>query len=195
MTTVYFVRHATPDRNIGAYTDATFPLSEKGQQDVALVTAFLQDKNIDAVLSSPFKRSYDTVDDFAKTAKVTVEIIDDFRERAVGHEWIEDFKAYGEAQWADYSYKLPGGESLSEVEARNIAALNDVLVRYEGKNIVVGTHGTALSTILMYYGPHITFDEWNVMPMPWIAKMTFEGKALTTVEKIDLFKPNEVNNV
>jgi len=29
MTTIYFIRHATPDRTSGE--DATFPLSEKGR--------------------------------------------------------------------------------------------------------------------------------------------------------------------
>jgi len=195
MTTIYFVRHATPDRSAGAYADATFPLTEKGQKDVALVTAFLKDKNIDAVLSSPFKRSYDTVADFASSAGLTIEVIEDFRERAVGHEWIEDFKSYGEAQWADYSYKLPGGESLEEVQSRNIIALEDVLTRYQGKTLAIGTHGTALSTMILHYGPHITHDEWRAMPMPWVAKMTLDGSKFVSLEKIDLFKLNEVNNV
>ena len=48
MTTIYFIRHATPDRKGvgGMFTDATYPLSEKGLADVALVTDFLQDKKI-----------------------------------------------------------------------------------------------------------------------------------------------------
>ncbi|MCL2528270.1 MAG: histidine phosphatase family protein [Defluviitaleaceae bacterium] len=185
MTTIYFVRHATPDRSVGE--DATFPLTEKGQKDVALVTKFLQDKNIDVILSSPFKRSHDTVADFAKEANLPVEIINDFRERAVSHEWIEDFTSFAKQQFGDFSYKLPGGECLSEVQERNIAALEDVLTRYGGKSIAVGTHGTALSTIILKYHPAYTFEEWQVMPMPWVVKMIFSGKTFVSLEKIDLF--------
>ena len=188
MTNIYFVRHATPDRSNG--TDATFPLTPKGQQDVAMVTAFLQDKKIDAVLSSPFKRSYDTVADFAKTAGLTVEVIEDFRERKVSDEWIaaEIFMAYAQNQWEDRSYKLSGGENLSEVQARNIAALKDVLSRYDGKNLAVGTHGTALGTIIHHYDSTYSFDEWVEMPMPWVAKLVFEGQKFISVEKICLFQ-------
>ena len=186
MTNIYFIRHATPDRNIGV--DATYPLSDKGQQDVALVTRYLYDKEIEAVLSSPFKRSYDTVADFAKTAGLTIEVIDDFRERHVGKEWIEDFHSYAKKCFEDFSYKLPGGECYSEVQARNIAALDDVLDRYEGKNIAVGTHGTALSLIILHYDATYSFDEWVAMPMPWAVKMTFDGKKFAAIEKIDLFQ-------
>lgn len=188
MTTIYFIRHATPDRTKGE--DATYPLTEKGQTDVALVTTYLKDKAIDVVLSSPFKRSYDTIDGFAKSANLTIEVIEDFRERAVGHEWLttEDFRAYATSQWNDFSHKLPGGECLAEVQSRNLAALEDVLDRYNGKNLAIGTHGTALSTIILHYDSTYSFDEWLVMPMPWVAKMTFDGSKFVGIEKIDLFQ-------
>lgn len=38
----------------------------KGLRDRTLVTEFLMDKQIDAVLSSPYKRAMDTVRDFAE---------------------------------------------------------------------------------------------------------------------------------
>ncbi|MCL2362455.1 MAG: histidine phosphatase family protein [Defluviitaleaceae bacterium] len=188
MTNIYFVRHATPDRTHG--TDATYPLTPKGQQDVAMVTAYLQDKNIDAVLSSPFKRSYDTVVDFAKSVGLTVEVIEDFRERKISNEWIgeDEFRTFAKNQWADHTYKLPDGESYLEVQTRNIAALTDVLTRYDGKNLVVGTHGTALGSIIFFYDVSFTFEEWQAMPMPWVAKLTFDGQKFISVEKICLFQ-------
>ena len=193
MTTVYFIRHATPDRSIGE--DATHPLTEKGLADVAMVTKYLQDKKIDIVLSSPFKRSYDTVADFAKTAGLPIETIYDFRERKVSDRWVEDFYSYAEKSFADHTYKLPGGECLGDVQTRNIVALEDVLTRYNGRNIAVGTHGTALSLIILNYDDTYTYDEWRAMPMPWVAKMTFEGKKFIAIEKINLFHANHANEV
>ena len=189
MTNIYFIRHATPDRTKGE--DANFPLTEKGQADVALVTEFLKDKAINVVLSSPFKRSYDTVADFAKTAGLTIETIHDFRERAIrgDQRWIDNFESYTRQQWADFSYKLPDGECLAEVQTRNIAALEDVLTRYSGKNIAVGTHGTALSTIINHYDPTYGIEDFLAMAwiMPWVAKLTFDGSNCIAIEKIDLF--------
>ncbi len=187
MTTVYFVRHAQP--NYDNHNDLTRELTEKGLADRKLVTAFLMDKDIHAVLSSPFHRSIDTVKDFADTRGLTITTVEDFRERRIDSVWIEDFNAFCAQQWADFTYKLSDGESLGEVQTRNIAALNRVLAEYEGKNIVIGSHGTALSTIINYFDPsfgHAEFEAIRAL-MPWIVKFSFEGKKCTAIEKIDVF--------
>ena len=51
MTTIYFMRHAQADNSV---RDGRIrPLTEKGLADRKLVTEFLQDKDIDVVVSSP----------------------------------------------------------------------------------------------------------------------------------------------
>ena len=58
MTTVYFIRHAESDFSV---RDGRIrPLTEKGLADRKLATEFLQGKNIDAVLSSPYKRAVES---------------------------------------------------------------------------------------------------------------------------------------
>lgn len=47
--------------------------------------------------------------------------------------------------------KLSDGEGLSEIQERNVQALNELVRKYAGKNNVVGGHGTASSTIVNYY--------------------------------------------
>jgi len=68
-----------------------------------------------------------TVETFARKANLKIRTIDDFRERKVDDAWIKPFEEFTGKQWADFSYKLPAGESLSEVQNRNIAALQRVL--------------------------------------------------------------------
>ena len=94
MTTVYFVRHAEP--NYDNHDDMSRELSNRGLQDRKLVTEFLLDKQIDVVLSSPFKRAIDTIADFAELTDLEIQIIEDFRERKVDSEWIDDFNAFCE---------------------------------------------------------------------------------------------------
>lgn len=125
MTTVYFVRHAQPNRD--NHDDATRELSEKGLKDRELVTTFLGEKEIHAVFSSPFKRAIDTVRPLAELKNLPIHRVEDFRERRVASGWIEDFPGFCRRQWADFHYRLPEGESLSEVQCRNIAALNRLL--------------------------------------------------------------------
>ena len=64
MTTIYFVRHAEPNYN--NHDDMSRELTHKGLKDRVLVTDFLADKQIDVVLSSPYKRAVDTVKEFAE---------------------------------------------------------------------------------------------------------------------------------
>ena len=191
MTTIYFIRHAEPLRSADSiYNDRTYPLSQKGLADRFLVTEYLLDKNIDIVLSSPFKRAVDTISDFAGKIGCEIELIEDFRERAISNDWIDDFKGFAKKQWADFTYKLDGGESLSEVQERNVCKLHDVLARYKEKNIVIGTHGQALSLILNHYDDAFGFDDFMEMAhiMPWVVKMDFNECDCIRIEKIDLFK-------
>ena len=174
MTKVYFVRHAEPDLSCH---DEMRPLSEKGMKDRERVTEFLSDKDISAVLSSPYRRAADTVADFAEKYSHDIITVNDLRERAVG-EWTEDFSGFAERQWNDLDYKLTGGESLREVQQRNITALTDVLREYKDRNIAIGTHGTALSTVINYYDSTFGYEEFERIKnvIPWIACLCFEGE-------------------
>ena len=128
ITAVYFVRHAAPNYN--NHDDMTRELTAYGLRDRKLVTDFLLDKNIDVALSSPYKRAVDTIKEFTDVKKLQIQLIDDFRERKVGNEWIDNFNDFCKKQWEDFDYKLSDGESLKEVQRRNICALNNALEIY-----------------------------------------------------------------
>lgn len=187
MTHVYFVRHAQPD--YGNHDDASRELSPKGLADRALVADCLRDKGVDAVLSSPYRRAVDTVSPLAEELGLDIETVEDFRERKVDSVWIEDFHAFSQRQWADFGYKLSDGESLGEAQARNLRALDMVLERFEGRTVVVGSHGTALSTIIRHFRPEFGFAEFERIRsvMPWIVHFTFEGRRCAGMEECGVF--------
>ena len=192
MTTVYFVRHAQP--NYENHDDAQRELTSKGLRDRELVTAYLQDKEIDVVLSSPYKRAVQTVAHFAEGNGLDITRIPGFRERKVEAEWIEDFEGFCRMQWEDFDHKLPEGESLREVQMRNIEALNQVLEKYQGKNILVGSHGTALSTIINFFDPMFGYNDFQRIKklMPWIVVFRFDGKNCVNIREYDVFeKPTD----
>lgn len=186
MTNVYFVRHAQPDFSI--HDDVRRPLTEKGMQDSILVTQYLRDKGIHVAITSPYKRAHDTISGFAQEAGLNIIFNESFAERKIADEWIEDFNGYAKMQWKDFTYKLPGGESLEEVQNRNIKGLNAVLKEYPQKNIVVGSHGTALSCILNYYDNRFGYPNFERIKdkMPWIVHFTFDGTVCEKVDYIDL---------
>ena len=187
MTTVYFVRHAQP--NYDNHDDMLRELTAKGLEDRKLVTKFLDDKNVDVVLSSPYHRSVDTVRHFAESKGLEIGIVEDFRERRIDSVWIEDFNGFCKKQWEDFSYKLSDGESLAEVQERNIVALNKVLAEHAGKNIVVGSHGTALSTIVNFYDKSFGYAEFEKIRglMPWVVEFQFEGTDCVGIRQLNVF--------
>lgn len=186
MTKVYFVRHARPDFSI--QNDLTRPLIKEAIDDCKKVSNFLLDKNITKIFSSPYKRSFDTIKDFAETSNLTIDIIDDFRERKIANVWIEDFNSFAKAQWEDFEYKLSNGESLNEVQLRNINALKNILKENPNENIVIGTHGTALSTIINHFNKNFGYNEFERIKnlMPFIVCITFDCENLIGIEEFTL---------
>jgi 2,3-bisphosphoglycerate-dependent phosphoglycerate mutase len=184
-TDVYFVRHAQPDFSVK--DDKIRPLSEKGMEDTKKVTYTLIDKNIISIYSSPFKRSIDTIKDFAESTGLEIKIENDFRERKVG-EWVEDFRAFSQKQWEDFNFRLDNGETLREVQERNISALFKVINNNLGKSVAIATHGTALSTIINYFNPSFGYtDFWNIVDkMPYILHFRFNGMELEYIKKIEI---------
>lgn len=188
MTTVYFVRHAEPNYN--NHNDMSRELSAKGMKDREHVTKFMADKGVDVVLSSPYKRAVDTIKEFADSKNLDIILENDFRERKVDSGWIEDFTAFSKAQWADFTYKLSDGECLNEVQKRNVEALKKVLDEYEGKTIVIGSHGTALSTIINFYDSSFGYAHFENIKslMPWIVRFDFRDKECVSIQSYDIFE-------
>lgn len=142
------------------------------------------------MLSSPYKRSIDTVKEFADTYGFKIETIYDFRERKTDSVWIEDFSGFSKKQWDDFDYKHSDGESLREVQNRNIKALEVVLKKYRDKNIVIGSHGTALSAIINYYDKSFGYSDFLKIKslMPWIVQLTFDNTTIKEIVKFDILK-------
>ena len=176
MTTLYFVRHAQP--NYDNHNDLTRELTEKGLSDRKKILKFFCGKDIDYIFSSHFKRCIDTISPLAKERNKDIIIREDLRERCVGNIWLSDFDSFAQKQWEDFSYALEGGENLAAVQHRNISVIKDILKTYPDKNIVIATHGTALSTIINYYDKSWNYPDFKRIKsvMPFIAVMKFDGE-------------------
>ncbi len=189
MTSVYFVRHAFPDKNI--IEDKIRPLTKDGLRDSTAVANLLESKDIDVLLSSPYKRSMDTIGELSLRLGLPILTDNDFRERNAGKWRGDHFFDYIKKQWSDFDYHIKDGESLRDVQQRNIAALNRALSEYRDKNIVIATHGTALSTILNYYYPEYDYDCFIKIIdfMPFVIRLDFEnGKVIGSQVELVIHK-------
>ena len=176
MTKIYFVRHAQPEH--AWEDDRTRPLMGEGKRDSNIVFEFLKDKHIDAFYSSPYKRSMDTIADSADFFGKDIITDEDLREREKG----ENGNNHGmfRKRWDDHNYHEEGGESIAMVQKRNMRALTEILRDNIDKEVVVGTHGTALSTILNFYDKSFGCDDFLriIDRMPYVIELDFEGDKL-----------------
>ena len=184
MTTVYFVRHAEP--NYDNHDDVSRELSPKGLQSSKYLVNSFATIQIDAFCSSLYLRAMDTIKPLADSRGQIIHLIPDFRERKITDHWIDDFTGFTEKQWADFHYHLPGGESLSMVQERTIRALEDLLQAHPDQTILIGTHGTALSTIINYYKPDFQLADFHRIKhiFPWIVQFEFQGSTCSTIDEI-----------
>ena len=173
MTSIYFVRHAKSDNSWK--DDRTRPLTEEGKADSEKVTEFLKNISVDIFVASPYQRSIDTIAGSAAYKNMAIMPDERFRERQGGENGGSNEMI--QKRWADFDFHEEGGESLGMVQSRNIEALVEVLSNHQGKNIVIGTHGTALSMILNKFNPDFNCDSfYGILNfMPYIIRLEFNG--------------------
>ena len=99
MTTIYFVRHCKPDSSW--QDDRTRPLTQEGVEDSFEVARILKDKKIDLFISSPYKRSFDSIKPAAELYVAKIQTDERLRERKAGsngnnHEMFQK-------RWSDFS--------------------------------------------------------------------------------------------
>lgn len=181
MTQVFLVRHAQPAHEWK--DDRTKPLTDEGTADTEKVLQIFSTRQIDTVYSSPYTRSIQTIQSTANYFNKEIIMDERFREREKGL----DGNNYGmfQKRWSDKNFHEEGGESIYMVQSRNIDALTDILENNEGKIVLIGTHGTALSSILHYYDPTFGCDSFLriIDWMPYIVELDFEGQ--NCVKKIE----------
>ena len=86
---------------------------------------------------------------------------------------------------------LTAPEAVERIHAAYAAAGADILTANPGKTLVIGTHGTALSTILNYFDPSFGCDDFMriINWMPYIVELDFEGTApLSETEHVHVEK-------
>ena len=175
MTTIYLIRHAEPDRSVE--DEMTRPLTARGKEQVAQVTAYLKDKDIQAIYSSDYLRTLDTIRGFSQYSGLPIHTDARLREGILGcpreARVVESMK-----QWQDLDYCLPAGESIRQLQNRMCQCLKEILRDHQGEAVAVCTHGTAMSAVLNYYRPSFGWEEAKKVKQvwPWLLRFTFEDQ-------------------
>ncbi|MED1205737.1 histidine phosphatase family protein [Heyndrickxia acidicola] len=181
LTNLYFVRHA---HSVYSPDELIRPLSKKGAIDAVKVTVRLRNEKIDDVISSPYKRAVKTVEGIANLIGKEVVKEYEFRERLLSGKPLIDFQSAINKVWEDESFSFSGGESNNAARERGGNAALQVLKDYEGKNVVIGTHGNIMVLTMNFFDGKIGLPFWRALDMPDIYKLSFKGKELISMKRL-----------
>ncbi|MGI9558590.1 MAG: histidine phosphatase family protein [Thermodesulfobacteriota bacterium] len=132
------------------------PLNENGIFQSKLLAESLKNEKIDAVFSSGLKRASSTAEAIAKFHGLEVGVDEDFREMDQGEFEGVEFSEIREKHsdklkmWVESpaSFRIPGGETLSEVQKRAMNGIENMLGKWTDAHIVVVSHNLTIVSML-----------------------------------------------
>ncbi len=184
MTRLILVRHGETEwnrlRRVQGGNSNT-PLNETGKQQAECLGLRLKSEPIQAIYSSPLERAVDTAQAIAGHHQLDVTLEPDLREFDLGElEGIktEDLmsKSFREIlitnRQGEILPRVPGGESLAEVQQRAWSAVQQAISQHPDGVIVVVSHYFALSTIVC--------TALN-LPLPEMERLRLHGGSVSTL--------------
>jgi broad specificity phosphatase PhoE len=148
------------------------PLNATGRRQAKALAAQLSAEPIAAVYSSTLRRAYDTAVPIAAAHGLTVvrdprlnEINQGLWEGLRPAEIVQRWAALHD-QWErePLSVRLPQGETLEEVKARVLAALDDILFAWGGQAVCIVAHKVSLAIVKSYALGVPLLDALRIMP-------------------------------
>lgn len=185
-TFIYLVRHGESPKTEG--NERTRGLTDKGKLDTHRVTEMLKDVGIDKFVSSPYRRAVLTIEDLAQSLGKEIEIFEDLKETIFSGEdrIISDTELYPlvEKMFYDKDFSLPGGESSTRCQDRSIAVFNELLKKYKGQKVAIGTHGMVMTLLMQYFDQQYDFSFLMKTSKPDIYRMEFNEEELIEIKRL-----------
>jgi broad specificity phosphatase PhoE len=177
-TRLYLVRHGQSEGNRGEYDgpDDDPPLSEVGREQARRLAQRFARQKVDAVYSSPLRRTQETAHAVAGARGLPVRIVDDLHEVDFG-EVERDFDAYSEEEALALRDRIarrptwdsfPGSEGSAAARRRIVTAMDSIVEECGGKRVAVVTHGGVIQT----YVSHVLGLERDFVFYPFNAGIT-----------------------
>lgn len=188
MTTIYLIRHSESLKSNNKSINEEIPLSDRGEELAKNLSNLNELKNIDLIYSSEYKRAISTAKYIAFNNDLPINITSKLNERKLGD--INSVpKTFWLTQLEDENAKTNGGESRKEVCERMLLLIEELLNDNKNKKIVLVTHATAITFLLMYWcklvsadletkARHLTFNNKDVIDdsfrSPEVFKLEFD---------------------
>ncbi|MCZ6852362.1 MAG: histidine phosphatase family protein [Gammaproteobacteria bacterium] len=159
MTSLLLVRHGQIKANLqGLWHGSTdSPLTWRGRRQASRTARHIDrlDPGVTAIYTSPLGRCVETAGKIGKRLKIDPVVSDNLREYAIG-EWeglpfrvlAEEYDFVNKST-RNPEFAPPGGESLAQVAARIVPALQEIHTRHElDHQVLIVCHGAATAIAL-----------------------------------------------
>ncbi len=150
MTKIILVRHGqTPwnkDKIFRGSRD--IPLNDQGREEARLAGEWLKGETIQAAYCSPLSRARDTGEAIARHHGLMVTDLPGLTDLCYG-DWeglpltevkVKYADLYRQWETSPQTVRFPGGETLDEVKARALAAVDQVVQRHPGQTVLLAAH-------------------------------------------------------
>jgi 2,3-bisphosphoglycerate-dependent phosphoglycerate mutase len=84
----------------------------------------------------------------------------------------------------NYQDAFPEGESSMGAQDRAIKVILKTLKKYEGKKIVIGTHGDIITLIMNYFDKQYGYQFWQTTTMLDIYKLIFKDRKIISMTRL-----------
>ncbi len=158
-TTFYLVRHGDNDvlRHAIAGRRPGVNLNARGRLQAERLADALATHSIQQICSSPLERARQTAEPLAKRLNLPIQFSDELLEVDFA-DWtgksmadLDQLDAW--KQWTNFrtGARVPGGESIIEVQARMVREIERLCHAHPGQTVALFSHGDPIRTALIYY--------------------------------------------
>lgn len=174
-TRILLIRHGVNDyvkTGILAGRTPGVSLNEDGRAQARAAAERLGAEKITAVYSSPLERCQETAAPLAQRLGVELRTLEDVKETDCGDwtgqalEELRKLEAWAQVQVNPSGFRFPNGESMPEIQARMVAALDALQRQHAGETIAVFSHSDPIKLVIAFYAgmPLDLFQRLEVSP-------------------------------
>jgi probable phosphomutase (TIGR03848 family) len=195
MRLLLLLRHAVTEQT-GARLSGWTPglhLSEEGRRQAQELAERLAPVPIDALYSSPLERCQETAAALAEARGLKLETLEDLGEVRYGDWTGRELKQLArERLWrlvqaTPSAARFPDGESLFEMQARAVLAVERLREAHPGQTVAVCSHGDVIKAVACHYlGSHLDLFQRLVVspaslsavafgPVPYLVRLNDTG--------------------
>ncbi|TAK96640.1 isoleucine--tRNA ligase [Patescibacteria group bacterium] len=149
---LFLVRHGEAENSVqgilSSYPEKVdYHLTEMGREQIKEAAEQLREEKVSVIFSSPIRRTQETAQIIADTVGATIVIDERIRETDMGAINGESSEKWPLSKSGRADRNECGVETMESLDSRLRNFLEDINQQYQGKNIVVVSHGDPLRTL------------------------------------------------